>query len=97
MSEVVRARNIQKAYVDQKKTSEELLEEEVAKFHKLAVKEVKKIVPTIESAIESSNMKMIKDSTSAIPQLLSIQPPINILTIDPDKELDIQLILPINY
>ena len=42
-------------------------------------------------------MKMIKDSTSAIPQLLSIQPPINILTIDPDKELDIQLILPINY
>lgn len=106
ISEIVQARNIQKAKVEKKKLVEEIQEEEVAKFHKPVVKEVGKIVPAIEQsstktakAIEASNTKMIKDitssipkHTSSIPQLPSSLPPLSNLTIDPNKDIDIELI-----
>jgi uncharacterized protein YjaG (DUF416 family) len=67
--EIVKAMNIQKAKVDQNKMLEEM-QEDIEKFHKPVLKEVNYIVPAID-AIEASDMKMIKDITPPIPQLVS--------------------------
>jgi arsenate reductase-like glutaredoxin family protein len=57
ISEIVKARNIQKAKVNQNKMIEEMQEEEIAKFQKPVVEEVHKIIPAFKElnyAIEQS-------------------------------------------
>jgi hypothetical protein len=104
ISEIVAVRNIQKAKMEQKRMIEEFQEEEIEKFQKPVVEEVTKIVPAIEQsstqtakAIESSNMKMIEQlkDVSTLPQLSSTIPQLpstRSLPIDPDKDLDLELI-----
>jgi hypothetical protein len=56
LNEVVKARNIQKAKVDQNKMTEEVQKEEIAKFQKPVVEEVHKIVSSIEKSTKPKSV-----------------------------------------
>jgi hypothetical protein len=111
ISEIVKAKNIQKAKVDENKMMEEMQEEEIYKFHKPIVEELK--ASKAVKALESKEMRMIEQDVipstpateglspkgaieAAIPS--SLQPIEQTpLVIDPDKDIDIQLITYYNF
>jgi hypothetical protein len=90
ISEIVKARNIQKAKVDKNKMLEEMQEEEIAKLQRPVVEEIHKIVPAIEQS-KSNNILPIENKPTP-PQLLPILESKTSLSLDPDKGLDLELI-----
>jgi hypothetical protein len=74
IGEIVKARNIQKAEVDQNK-----MIEEIVKFQKPVVEEVHKIVPAIEQSSKVNGLPI--EASKILPQLeLKTS-----LSLDPDK------------